>query len=236
MSYKDPRIQLALGGFLLFFIAWCFLTAHDVPDTNSLMAFVQKGAFVLGSAVLLFIKTGEGDGGKMPDVAALAAAVAAALPSAAPAPSVDPGVPTAAPPGQTGFALPALPRLLLVLVVAGLALPFLGGCSLMPASWNKLEEGAAQTVVASSERTICRDIPIGTWMRLYGSSSDRVKGWQAICGNPVSAPLNDATVAAILKVYPGFQQAVETGAPLPAALPALKASTEISTPAAAPAK
>jgi hypothetical protein len=138
MSYKDPRIQLALGGFLLFFIAWCVLTANSVPDTNSLMAFVQKGAFVLGSAVLLFIKTGEGDGGKMPDVAALAAAVAAALPPA-PAPSADTGAPTAAPPGQAGRAMPFL----LLILAVGAAL-VLGGCGTLNA-WNSaaLTTGAA---------------------------------------------------------------------------------------------
>lgn len=96
--------------------------------------------------------------------------------------------------------------LLAALVVA------LSGCSLMPAQYSKIEEGVAQTVVQSSERAICRDIPIGTWMRLYGSSDQRVKGWQAICFNPVTAPLNDETMAALLKVYPSFQQ---PAAPVP---------------------
>jgi hypothetical protein len=33
---------------------------------------------------------------------------------------------------------------------------------------------------------------------------DRLKGWQALCFNPVTAPLNAETIAAILKLYPGF--------------------------------
>jgi hypothetical protein len=41
-------------------------------------------------------------------------------------------------------------------------------------------------------------------LRLYGANADRLKGWQALCFNPVTAPLNAETIAAILKVYPGF--------------------------------
>lgn len=89
----------------------------------------------------------------------------------------------------------------------------LAGCSLMPARYSQLEEGAAQVAVQSSERTICRDIPIGTWTRLYGTNPERVKGWQAICFNPITTPLNDATIAEILKVYPKFEQDVPVAPP-----------------------
>lgn len=97
----------------------------------------------------------------------------------------------------------ALPTLLGVLALVAL----LAGCSLMPQRINDIEQGVAQTAVQSAERTVCRDIPIGTWLRLYAGNPERIKGWQAICGNPVISPLNDATVAAILKAYPSFEQA-----------------------------
>jgi len=89
----------------------------------------------------------------------------------------------------------------------------LSACSLMPAHVNAVEEGVAQTAVQSSERTICRDIPIGTWLRLYGANADRLKGWQGLCFNPVTAPLNADTIAAILKVYPGFVAAPPAAPP-----------------------
>lgn len=108
---------------------------------------------------------------------------------------------------EGGFA--SVRQLIGIAMLAALAVGMSGclsGCSLMPAQYSKLEEGVAQTVVQSSERAICRDIPIGTWMRLYGTSDQRVKGWQAICFNPVMAPLNEETMSALLKVYPNFQQ------------------------------
>lgn len=110
---------------------------------------------------------------------------------------------------QAGFARPAL-----LAVMALVTLAALSACSLVPQRMSAVEEGMAQTVVQSSERTICRDIPIGTWLRLYGANADRLKGWQALCFNPVTAPLNAETIAAILKVYPGFV-AASTAAPPP---------------------
>nr|WP_315400074.1 hypothetical protein [uncultured Duganella sp.] len=100
---------------------------------------------------------------------------------------------------QAGFAQPAL-----LAVMALSALLALSACSLVPQRMSAVQEGMAQTVVQSSERTICRDIPIGTWLRLYGANADRLKGWQSLCFNPVTAPLNAETISAILKVYPGF--------------------------------
>ena len=55
--FKDPRIQLSIAGFLLFFTAWCVLTYNGVPDSNSLMKFVQEGTITVGGVLLLFIKT-----------------------------------------------------------------------------------------------------------------------------------------------------------------------------------
>jgi hypothetical protein len=100
---------------------------------------------------------------------------------------------------QAGFA-----RLAMFPLLAMSALVVLSACSLVPQRISAVEEGVAQTAVQSSERTICRDIPIGTWLRLYGASADRLKGWQSLCFNPVTAPLNADTIAAILKLYPGF--------------------------------
>lgn len=123
-------------------------------------------------------------------------------------------------------------RILIGLAVLSIVLLTMQGCSLMSPTIDKIEQGAMQTVVQSSERTICRDLPVGAWMAYYGTNSDRVKGWQALCFNPIKAPLNDETVAAILKVYPGFQQAVDAGGGLPAAAPATVAAIPVAAVAA----
>lgn len=75
-------------------------------------------------------------------------------------------------------------KTLLVLAVASA----LAGCSLLPASVDAFEEQAANVIVASSERTICRNIPIGTWMRHYGSSAERRAAWEGLCAKPVATP------------------------------------------------
>lgn len=116
-----------------------------------------------------------------------------------PAADVPPAPSTPSINRQAGFARPIMLPLLALSMLTVLA-----ACSLAPVRINALEEGVAQTAVQSSERTICRDIPIGTWLRLYGASVDRLRGWQSLCFNPVTAPLNAETIAAILKVYPGF--------------------------------
>ena len=126
--------------------------------------------------------------------------------------AADAGPITAAAPGgsnnQAGHAHPAL---LAAIALCGVMV--LSACSLMPQHVNAVEEGIAQTAVQSSERTICRDIPIGTWLRLYGANADRLKGWQGLCFNPVTAPLNADTIAAILKIYPGFVAAPAAAPP-----------------------
>lgn len=160
MSYKDPRIQLALVGFLLFLAVWCVLTANSVPDTNSLMAFVQKGAFVTGSALLLFIKTDEGGDSKTLDAAALAAAVAAALPPAAPAPFADPAAPPVVAPGQAGRAMPFL--LLILAVCAALAM---GGCSTInPAYSAFLTKSAGDYATAKVNVQKTDDMKLQGWI------------------------------------------------------------------------
>jgi len=77
----------------------------------------------------------------------------------------------------------------------------LGGCSLLPASVDAFEEQAANAIVASSERTICRNIPIGTWLRLYGSHPERRKGWQALCTPAQASPAPDAATHGLLDPY-----------------------------------
>lgn len=109
-------------------------------------------------------------------------------------------------------------------IILAVVLSLLAGCSLLPSRYSQLEEGMAQSVVQSSERTLCRDIPIGTWIRLYGASPERVKGWQSLCFNPVTAPLNDATIAALLKVYPSFQAAATAVPAANTALPPTSAT------------
>lgn len=68
------------------------------------------------------------------------------------------------------------------------ALAALAGCSMLPAAVSTAEETAADVVVASAERTICRNIPIGTWRRNYGANPVRAEAWRALCNNPVGAP------------------------------------------------
>src|SRR5471030_1012904 len=175
--------------YLVLFATWVFVVVCRVTGAENLVHYIELSLSWLTSHVMTLIYPNR-------------------WPPGPSAPAVVTSTPSNA---QAGFARPGL-----LLFVAAAAAMVLSACSLAPQRMSAVEEGIAQTAVQSSERTICRDIPIGTWMRLYGTSADRVKGWQAICFNPVTAPLNDATVAAILKVYPDFQQAVSTGSPLPA--------------------
>lgn len=74
-------------------------------------------------------------------------------------------------------------HLLVLALLVGLA-----GCSMLPAAVDVAEETAATAVVQSAERTICRNIPVGTWRRLYGSNPVRAKAWRDLCANPVETP------------------------------------------------
>ena len=68
----------------------------------------------------------------------------------------------------------------------------LSGCALMPSGYGKIEESVSNSIAASAERTICRDIPVGTWMRLYGTNTERLRGWQALCSSPAVTPIETA--------------------------------------------
>lgn len=57
----------------------------------------------------------------------------------------------------------------------------LTGCSLLPQAVSSAQEGAATAIVESSERVICRDIPIGTWLRMYSNSEQRLQAWRGLC-------------------------------------------------------
>jgi hypothetical protein len=72
-----------------------------------------------------------------------------------------------------------------VLLISMLAL---SGCSLLSPTVNQFEETAATAVVESSERTLCRNIPVGTWMRMYGSNAERMHAWQLLCTNKAVTP------------------------------------------------
>ena len=102
------------------------------------------------------------------------------------------------------------------LFIGLLAAFVLGGCSMIPPKWSAVEDGAAQVTVQSSERAICRDLPIGPWIKLYGMNPSRLQGWQDLCFNPIVTPLNAETVDAILKVYPGFANNKPAAAQAPA--------------------
>jgi hypothetical protein len=85
---------------------------------------------------------------------------------------------------NTVFAAKLAALVLLICVWGGT----LSGCALLPASVDAFEEQAANAVVASAERTICRNIPIGTWMRHYGHSAESRAAWNALCAKPATAP------------------------------------------------
>lgn len=189
--------------YLVLFSTWSFIVYEKVPGAEALVHYIEQALGWLTAHVLTVLFPG----------------------SSPPGPSAPAVVAPRQLNAQTGHASPFM-----MIALATAAAVLMCGCSLLPQNFSYVEEGAAQAVVQSSERAICRDIPIGTWMRLYGTSADRIKGWQAICFNPVSAPLNDATVAAIQKVYPSFQQAVTTGAPLPAAGPVPPLPSDASVP------
>lgn len=74
-------------------------------------------------------------------------------------------------------------RILVLALLAALA-----GCSMLPAAVDVAEQTAATAVVQSAERTICRNIPIGTWRRLYGANPVRAKAWRELCATPVETP------------------------------------------------
>jgi len=73
-------------------------------------------------------------------------------------------------------------------LIALAVLATLGGCPMLPAAVDVAEETAATAVVQSAERTICRNIPVGTWRRLYGSNPVRAQAWRELCANPVETP------------------------------------------------
>lgn len=68
----------------------------------------------------------------------------------------------------------------------------LSGCSMMPAAVDAYEVKAADAVVDSSERTICRDIPVGTWVRRYGASAERIDAWRKLCSSRGATPADGA--------------------------------------------
>ena len=69
-----------------------------------------------------------------------------------------------------------------------MAAVLLSGCATIA---NK-EMQAAQVLIASeaqsAESLICKMLPIGTWMVMYGSSPARADGWAKICNPPTVAP------------------------------------------------
>jgi len=78
------------------------------------------------------------------------------------------------------------------LLIAALIVLASSGCALLPATFTAAEETAATVVVQSAERTICRNIPIGTWRRLYGSHPTRAQAWRDLCANPIETPAGGA--------------------------------------------
>lgn len=74
-------------------------------------------------------------------------------------------------------------------IVLLLAFVALAGCSLLPQSVSSAQEGAATAIVESSERVICRDIPVGTWLRMYGNNAERMRAWRSLCIAATVSPI-----------------------------------------------
>jgi hypothetical protein len=208
MSHKEKLILHVLIGFVGYTV-WALMAFFDPTLRHDFLVFnVGMATGTIGLALRNMKDAADAPAVPAPspmpaEQAVMVCGRQTALP---PAPPMRPESATGL---QAGFA-----RLSMMMVMALCTLAVLSACSLMPQNVSAVQEGVAQTVVQSSERTICRDIPIGTWLRLYGANADRLKGWQALCFNPVTAPLNAETIAAILKVYPGFVAAA-TAAPPP---------------------
>lgn len=59
--FKDPKIQLALGSFILFFVVWGILSlVLHVDASNTFMSFVATSAAAAWNMLLVFVKP---DGG-----------------------------------------------------------------------------------------------------------------------------------------------------------------------------
>lgn len=69
-----------------------------------------------------------------------------------------------------------------------MAAVLISGCATIA---NK-ELQVAQVLIASeaqsAESLLCKMLPIGTWMAMYGSSPARADGWAKICNPPTVAP------------------------------------------------
>jgi len=74
------------------------------------------------------------------------------------------------------------------ILVLALVAAALSACSMLPGAVDAAEEAATTAMVQSAERTICRNIPVGTWRRLYGSNPVRAQAWRELCANPVEIP------------------------------------------------
>jgi len=65
----------------------------------------------------------------------------------------------------------------------------LSGCSMFGGAMEAQQRAAMDVVVDSSERVLCRDIPVGTWMRRYGSNTERREAWRLLCAPPSAIPM-----------------------------------------------
>lgn len=227
MSHKEKVILHVLLGFVGYAV-WAMMAFFDPSLRHDFLVFnIGMATGTIGLA-LRNMKDATEAPAAAPEPAAPDERTVMVCGRATSVPPTPPARPAPAGASQGGFARLSMMLLLL------LGLPLfvaLSGCSLVPQRISAVEEGMAQTVVQSSERAICRDIPIGTWLRLYGANADRLKGWQALCFNPVTAPLNAETIAAILKVYPGFV-AASTAVPPPVVsdtLPGVGAAVQSGT-------
>ena len=79
-------------------------------------------------------------------------------------------------------------RMAFLAVVFAFAVAFaaLSGCSTLNIARAAIDaqgKEVADRVLADAEFVMCRAVPVGAWVRRYGSSPDLAAAWKTICGS-----------------------------------------------------
>lgn len=73
-----------------------------------------------------------------------------------------------------------------VLFACLVAILALSGCSTLNIARTVIDvkgQEVADRVLADAEFVMCRAVPVGAWVRRYGSSPDLAAAWKTICGS-----------------------------------------------------
>lgn len=65
----------------------------------------------------------------------------------------------------------------------------LSGCATVVDKEMQVAQALIASEAQSAENLICKMIPIGTWMVMYGNSPARADGWSKICNAPSASPI-----------------------------------------------